>query len=81
MIVVKTTSYFDSRRNLPDRAIIKNQWIQQTIDFPESELIQKDGRIRRWAKIREMDNRYLRVVLLEDRKTVRNAFFDRRYAP
>ncbi len=29
------------------------------------------------AKIAEMDNRYLRVVLLEDNETVHNAFFDR----
>lgn len=27
----------------------------------------------------EMDNRYLRVVLLADGETVHNAFFDRRF--
>lgn len=78
---VKTTAYFESRRHQPDRAIIKNQWIEQTIRFPEREMIQSDGRIRRWAKIQEMENRYLRVVLLEDGYTVHNAFFDRRYSP
>jgi len=26
-----------------------------------------------------MDNRYLRVILLPDRDTVHNAFFDRRF--
>ena len=31
--------------------------------------------------IREMENRYLRVVLLEDGKTVHNAFFDRGFQP
>jgi len=36
-----------------------------------------DGRIRKWAKIAEMQNRYLRVILLEDGETVHNAFFDR----
>ena len=42
-------------------------------------MIQKDGRIRRWAPIAEMDGRYLRVILLPDRETVHNAFFDRSF--
>ena len=74
---VKTTSYFRSSRNRPDRAIIKREWIKRAIDFPESEIVQKDGRIRRWVKIPEMSDRYLRVVLLSDGETVHNAFFDR----
>jgi len=45
---------------------------------PEVEQIQEDGRIRRWSRIPEMQNRYLRVVLLPDGETVHNAFFDRR---
>ena len=31
------------------------------------------------ANIKEMDGRYLRVVLLEDEETIHNAFFDRRF--
>jgi len=38
---------------------------------------QADGRIRRWARIPEMNNRALRVILLADGETVHNAFFDR----
>jgi len=49
------------------------------IDSPEYEVIQTDERIRRWAKIEKADNRYLRVVLLDDGETVHNAFFDRRF--
>jgi hypothetical protein len=40
---------------------------------------QGDGRIRRWARIADMDNRILRVILLEDGETVHNAFFDRNF--
>ncbi|TVP84100.1 MAG: hypothetical protein EA346_00010 [Thioalkalivibrio sp.] len=40
-----------------------------------------DDRIRRWARIAEMENRYLRVVLLADGETVHNAFFDRGFKP
>jgi len=43
------------------------------------EEIQSDGRIRRWAKIKEAGGRVLRVVLLEDGETVHNAFFDRSF--
>ena len=39
---------------------------------------QSDGRIKKWAKIEEED-KYLRVILLEDGKTVHNAFFDRNF--
>ena len=65
--------------NRPDRAIIREEWIRQVIDYPDSEEVQEDGRIRRWSRIPEMGNRYLRVVLLPDGETVHNAFFDRRY--
>jgi len=78
---VKVTGYFKTFRNRKDRAIIKDEWIVHTMENPESEVIQKDGRIRRWAKISEMEDRYLRVVLLADGETVHNAFFDRRYTP
>ncbi|MEM6425576.1 MAG: hypothetical protein AAGF66_11985 [Cyanobacteria bacterium P01_H01_bin.119] len=76
---MKTTLYFDSLKNRPDRAIIKSDWILQAIQSPIREEIQSDGRIRRWAQIPEADNRFLRVILLPDGETVHNAFFDRRF--
>jgi len=78
---VKTTRYFQSLREKADRAIIKAEWIQQVIDAPESEMTQMDGRIIIWWTIPEAGNRYLRVILLQDRETVHNAFFDRRFKP
>ena len=45
------------------------------------EVIQADGRIRRWAPIAEMAGRHLRVVLLPDGETIHNAFFDRSVEP
>jgi len=78
---VKVTKYFQAIRSRPDRAIIKAEWIQRAIESPEREHVQADGRVRRWAKIIEMEGRYLRVVLLPDRETVHNAFFDRGYKP
>lgn len=68
-------------RQRTDRASIKLEWIQRVIDQPEKEVIQADGRIRRWAAISDADGKYLRVILLPDRDTVHNAFFDRRFSP
>lgn len=73
------TEYFRHTRQRPDRAGIKDSWIEHVILSPENEEIQSDGRIRRWARISEFENRALRVILLEDGKTVHNAFFDRDY--
>ena len=71
------TDYFEHTRQRPDRIRIKDEWIEQVIAHPESEEIQADGRVRRWARISEFENRALRVILLEDAQTVHNAFFDR----
>lgn len=73
---MKTTEYFKYTRKRPDRTCIKDEWINFAKNNPIKEVIQSDGRIKRWAKIKEM-NKYLRVILLEDGETVHNAFFDK----
>lgn len=75
---MKTTEYFKYTRARPDRASIKDEWIKYTISNPLKEEIQSDGRIKRWARIKEI-NKYLRVILLEDGETIHNAFFDRNF--
>ncbi len=61
--------------------MIRSEWIEQVVQHPVREVIQVDGRIRRWAPIQEVEGRYLRVVLLADGETVHNAFFDRSFTP
>ena len=78
---MKTTHYFDATRVRRDRSDIQAVWIQRVIDQPEYQEIQADGRIRRWARIPEAGDKYLRVVLLPDNETVHNAFFDRVFKP
>jgi hypothetical protein len=78
---VKFTQYFMAMRLRPDRAMIQMEWIQRVIEHPEKEAVQQDRRIRRWARINEMDGRALRVILLPDGETVHNAFFDRTFKP
>ena len=75
------TRYFHAMRQRPDRAGIRLEWIEHVITHPLRETVQQDGRIRLWAAIAEMDGRYLRVILLPDRQTVHNAFFDRSFTP
>jgi hypothetical protein len=75
----RSTQYFQHTRVRPDRIGIKDEWVLQAIRHPETEQIQSDGRIRRWARIADFENRALRVILLEDGQTVHNAFFDRDY--
>ena len=80
-MAVKFTSYFLAMRSRSDRAIIREEWILRAVEHPVREVIQEDGRIRRWAKMDEMDGKYLRVILLSDKETVHNAFFDGTFEP
>jgi hypothetical protein len=59
---MKCTRYFESIRSRPDRAVIREEWIVRAIESPIREVVQADGRIRRWTQVPEMGNRFLRVV-------------------
>jgi hypothetical protein len=76
---MKFTEYFHAMRLRPDRADIKLEWIERAVNTPVRRQVQEDGRIRCWAKIKEKEGKYLRVILLEDGETVHNAFFDRNF--
>jgi hypothetical protein len=76
---VKTTRYFDFIRVRPDRNMIKMEWIEQVVREPIYESVQADGRIRCWGRIEEAGGKILRIILLADRETVHNAFFDRSF--
>jgi hypothetical protein len=76
---MKFTWYFEQTRMRTDRSVIMMEWIESAVLAPDAEYIQTDGRIRRWKKIKDAGNKYLRVVLLEDGITIHNAFFDRRF--
>jgi hypothetical protein len=76
---MKCTRYFAAIRKRPDRSSISDAWLLRAIESPIREVVQADGRIRRWCRVPEMANRYLRVILLPDGETVHNAFFDRNF--
>jgi hypothetical protein len=72
---VKTTAYFRDvvRQKHPG---IEEAWILRVVE-PLEERRQADGRYALWGLVPEAQNRALRVITLEDRETVHNAFFDR----
>ncbi|TAJ79901.1 MAG: hypothetical protein EPO42_05220 [Gallionellaceae bacterium] len=77
---MKFTQYFHTMRLRSDRTGVQLEWIQQVIDHPVKQVVQTDGRIRRWASIPEADGKFLRVILLADGETIHNAFFGRSYS-
>jgi len=76
---MKTTRYFDEQV-LRKRPYIDPAWCARVIEAPLRREEQPDGRIRFWGDVTltgEESPRILRVVTLNDGKTVHNAFFDR----
>jgi hypothetical protein len=76
---MRFTKYFEYTKLRPDRVDIREEWIAEAFYHPIYEEVQNDGRIRRWAKIPEADNKFLRIIVLVDKETIHNAFFDRSF--
>ncbi len=74
------TAYFE-QVVLPKRPYLKKQWCIQVVEQPLKVEVQSDDRVRFWGIIEELDGRILRVVTLADRRTIHNAFPDRRFKP
>jgi len=72
---MKTTRYFE-QQVLRKRPYIQREWCERALCEPVHREVQRDGRVRYWIFIPEL-GKHLRVVTLEDGKTVHNAFPDR----
>jgi len=75
---VKFTEYFE-KEVLRKRPYLKKEWCVRVIQNPIKMEPQENNRFRFWGIINELDGRVLRVVTLEDKKTIHNAFPDRGY--
>ncbi len=75
-----TTPYFRNEI-LRKRPYLTIEMCRRVIENPLKKEAQPDRRIRFWGKIEEMENKYLRVVTLEDGITIHNAFLDRGFKP
>ncbi|OKH15180.1 hypothetical protein [[Limnothrix rosea] IAM M-220] len=76
----KFTNYFENDV-LKKRPYLKKEWCIYVLENYIRYEKQEDNRFRFWAQIAEFGNRYLRVVTLEDKLTIHNAFPDRSFKP
>jgi hypothetical protein len=74
------TEYFENEV-LRKRPYLKKEWCIQIVEKPLKIEPQENNRFRYWGVVDELEGRVLRVVTLEDRKTIHNAFPDRGYKP
>lgn len=80
MAKYRYTNYFENEV-LRKRPYLRKEWCEYAVENPVKFEAQEHNRYRFWAQIPELDNRYLRVVTLEDRITIHNAFPDRSFTP
>jgi len=76
MTKYKYTRYFEEQV-LRKRPYLQKEWCIKVIENPIKSESQEHNRYRFWAVVPELGNRILRVVTLEDKITIHNAFPDR----
>ena len=74
------TAYFE-KEVLRKRPYLKKEWCIRIIQKPIRVERQEGNRYRFWGIVEELEGRVLRVVTLEDKSTIHNAFPDRRFRP
>ena len=75
MAEYRFTAYFENEV-LRKRPYLMREWCILVIENSIRSDVQDDGRVRFWGRIPEFGDRVLRVVTLEDRVTIHNAFPD-----
>jgi len=74
------TPYFENEV-LRKRPYLKKEWCIRVVRNPIKVEPQENNRFRFWGAVEELEGRFLRVVTLEDKTTIHNAFPDRRFKP
>jgi hypothetical protein len=74
------TEYFENEV-LRKRPYLKKEWCIYVVKNAVRSEPQENNRHRFWAAVPELDNRYLRVITLNDKVTIHNAFPDRGFMP
>jgi len=70
------TEYFENEA-LRKRPYLKKEWCIRVLEHPIKVESQEHNRFRFWGEIEELEGRFLRVITLEDKITIHNAFLDR----
>ena len=74
------TAYFE-QNVLRKRPYLRREWCIAVVERPERVERQEDNRLRFWGRVPELGYRYLRVITLNDGRTIHNAFPDRGFVP
>ncbi|MHC4118496.1 MAG: hypothetical protein ACYSWO_13425 [Planctomycetota bacterium] len=74
----KFTDYFE-KEVLRKRPYIKKEWCIRVLEEPLRVEQQEGNRFRFWGVVEQLEGKVLRVITLDDKVTVHNAFPDRRY--
>jgi len=72
------TDHFE-KEVLRKRPYIKKEWCIQVLENPLRVEQQQGNRFRFWGVVEQLQGKILRVVTLENKKTIHNAFPDRGY--
>jgi len=80
MLEYSYTEYFENEV-LRKRPYLKKEWCIHVIENPIKVERQEHNRFRFWGEIKELGGRVLRVITLDDKMTIHNAFPDRRFRP
>lgn len=76
----KFTEYFETEV-IRKRPYLKKEWCIRVIENPIKVEPQEHNRFRFLGSILELGGKILRVITLEDKRTIHNAFPDRRFKP
>jgi hypothetical protein len=74
------TAYFENQV-LRRRPYLRKEWCIAVLENPVRMEAQEHNRFRYWGRVTEMGGRWLRVMTLEDRSAIHNAFPDRGFRP
>jgi len=72
------TEYFE-KRVLEKRPYLTKELCIRVVEAPIRVERQETNRFRFWRAIPELEGKVLRVVTLDDKVTIHNAFLDRRF--
>ncbi len=74
------TEYFETEV-MRKRPYLNKDWCIYVLEHAVRSEPQEKNRYRFWAAIPEIEGRFLRVITLEDKVTIHNAFPDRGFKP
>ena len=80
MLDYRFREYFEAEV-LRKRPYLKKSWCIYVLENAIRVEPQENNRYRFWVAVPELEGRYLRVVTLEDKVTIHNAFPDRGFIP